>query len=322
LRTLEGKAIVVTGAGRGIGRGLALRLASEGARVVVADFGGAMSSATEQSSAPAEAVAAEIRAAGGEAVAVAEDISKMAGAQAAVSAALDSFGRLDAMICNAGLFAHSNIWETSEQEWDDVVASHLRGHFCCTRAAAPHMMQAGAGRFVYFSSAAALVALPDQAAYNVAKAGVLALTRTSAQALGSHGITVNCILPGGATRMTDAIFGRAGLLSDKIDGEASALSPGAKVAAGGAIRSDMAAGTWRDPANVAPFVAYLCSDRAAGINGHAFAAVGYQVTVVEERTYGRTIRNEGPWNPEDLARRVEAELVPGLALKQYAWPPA
>ena len=244
---LEGKVAVVTGGGRGIGRGVALRLASEGARVVVADFGGAMSRAQEPSSTPAETVAAEIRAAGGEAVAVAEDISIMGGARHAVAAALDSFGRLDAMVCAAGLFAHTPIWEVEEQEWDDVVNSHLRGHFCCTRAAAPHMMQAGAGRFVYFSSAGALVTMPDQPAYGAAKGAILALTRCNALALGPHGVTVNCVLPGGATRMTDAIYGRAGLLSDGIDDAGGQLAPGAVIAAGSAIRSDRAAGTWRDP---------------------------------------------------------------------------
>ena len=140
---LEGKVEVVTGAGRGIGRAIALGLAAEGARVVVADYGGALDARQKGSSEPADEVVAEIEALGGEAVSCAEDVSTMEGGQRVVQAAIDNFGRLDGMVCCAGIMVQKYLWEMDEKDWDDVIAVHLKGHFSCAQAAARVMMPKG-----------------------------------------------------------------------------------------------------------------------------------------------------------------------------------
>ena len=325
MKNLQDKVVVVTGAARGIGRGIAMRAAAEGARVVVADFGGELERRAGNSSAPAEAVVAEIVAGGGEAVACAEDVSTLPGGARIVDCAVSSFGRIDGLVCCAGLFTQALIQDMSEAQWDDVMASHLKGHFSCTRAAAPVMIKQKSGRMIYFSSAAALTSMPHQPSYSAAKAGVLALMRSSAQGLRDHGIRVNCILPGGSTRMTDEVYRYLGLLSDQPgapDATPVTRASGGSVVPGVGLRSELAQGTWRDPANVAPFVTYLLSDRAERINGQAFAVVGHQVTLVHERTYGRTIRSDKPWTFESLAQSFEAELQPYSGMADFQWPPA
>jgi NAD(P)-dependent dehydrogenase (short-subunit alcohol dehydrogenase family) len=198
---------LVTGGGRGIGRGIALLAASEGARVVVADYGGRFDAVAEPSQGPADEVVADIAAAGGEAVACYEDVATMAGAERLVAAALERFGGLDAMVCCAGIAVQKPLWELDEDEWDAVIRVHLKGHFVCTKAALPHLMAQGSGRIVTFSSSAALTAPLEGTSYAAAKAGVLGFTWSAARALQRHGITVNCIMPGGHTRLVDNLSG-------------------------------------------------------------------------------------------------------------------
>jgi NAD(P)-dependent dehydrogenase (short-subunit alcohol dehydrogenase family) len=302
---LDGKVAVVTGAGRGIGRAIALFLATQGSRVVVADYGGAVDARKAGSSQPAEEVVAEITAAGGEAVPSAEDISTLEGGKRVVEAAVDNFGRLDAMVCCAGIMVQKYLWELEEPEWDEVIAVHLKGHFSCAQAAARVMMPQESGRLVFFSSGA-LAGVSSQPSYATAKAGILGFTWSTAAALGPHGITTNCVIPSAATRMSDKTFSDFVPLTDEP---------------GELVRSDLAGGTYRDPANIAPLVAYLLTDVASDINGQVFRAVGYEIARMSDIEYGRTMTNDGPWDLETLFERLPKELGPDLNRKPLPWPP-
>jgi len=319
---LKDKVVIVTGAGRGIGRGIARRVAAEGGRVIVADFGGALDSAAKGAPGVAESAAAGIRADGGEAVACAGNVATGEGAQRLVDAALSSWGRLDGLVCAAGLYVHKSLLDTSEQEWDDVIASHLRGHFLCTQAAARVMTAHKSGSIVHFSSAAAMSTPSWSTAYTTAKSGVLGFSRAVAMDLAPQGVRVNCVMPGASTRMTDKIYDEIGVLTDRLDGGAGTLERGSRILSGVGLSSDKAAGTWRDPENVAPFVCFLLSERAAGVQAQTFAAVGYQVTLVGERGYGTTIRSDGPWNIDALTEQFRARIEPQLRTTEFDWPPA
>jgi NAD(P)-dependent dehydrogenase (short-subunit alcohol dehydrogenase family) len=281
-----------------------LAAAAEGARVVVADYGGAVDRNEAGSSEAADAVVAEIVSAGGEAVAASVDVSTMAGGRAAVDAAVDTFGRLDAMVCSAGITVTKYIWELEEQEWDDVIAVHLKGHFSCAQAAARVMVPQRSGRLIFLSSGA-LNGMPNVTAYATAKAGILGFTWSTANALGRFGITTNCMVPSAATRMSDSIYGNAGKLSDRV---------------GETMRSDQATGTYRDPATVAPFAVFLMSDAGAQINGQVFRVQGYEVGRLGMLRYAPTITNLGPWDVDTLADRVPTELGPDLQPLPMPWP--
>jgi NAD(P)-dependent dehydrogenase (short-subunit alcohol dehydrogenase family) len=302
---LEGKVEVVTGAGRGIGRAVALALAAEGARVVVADYGGALEARLPGSSGPADEVVAEIKAAGGEAVACADDVSTMKGGRRIVEAALESFGRLDGLVCFAGIMVQKYMWEMSEDDWDDVIAVHLKGHFSCAQAAARVMMPQASGRLVFISSGS-YAGIASQPSYSAAKAGILGFTWSCASALYPHGITTNCVVPSAATRMSDKTFSDYIPLSDQP---------------GETVRSDRAAGTYRDPALIAPIIIYLLSDAAGDVNGQVFRAVGFQVDRLADLQYDRSIASDGPWDLGSLFDRLPQELGPDLKREPLPWPP-
>jgi NAD(P)-dependent dehydrogenase (short-subunit alcohol dehydrogenase family) len=303
-RHLEGKSVVVTGGGRGIGRAIALGAADAGARVVVADYGGAVDRNQSGTSEAADAVVAEITAAGGEAVASAADVSTMDGGREIVELAVDTFGQLDAMVCSAGITVLKYLWDIEEQEWDDVIAVHLKGHFSCAKAAARVMVPQRSGSLVFLSSGA-LNGMPNVTAYATAKAGILGFTWSTANALGRFGITTNCMVPSAATRMSDNIYGNAGKLTERF---------------GDNMRSDLAGGTYRDPANVAPFAVYLMSDAAREVNGQIFRVQGYEVGRLGMLRYFPVITNLGPWDVDTLTARIPAELGPDLQPLPMPWP--
>ena len=258
---LKGKSLAITGAGRGIGRSLALSFADEGARVVVSDLGADGEGGGSASQAPADEVVAEIRERGGEAVAVYDDVATSAGGESVVRAAIEHFGRLDGLVCNAGIMAPAKpLWEVTDEEWDTVLRVNLRGHFCPIRAAIPVMQKQRTGRLIYVSSASAIsagvgsVGNAEASPYGASKAGVIGLMWGTATQLYQHGITSNAILPGAASRLIDIRL------------------PDTEQAA--AFRSDNALGTWRDPKHIAPIVAYLLSDSGASVNGQLFGVMG------------------------------------------------
>jgi NAD(P)-dependent dehydrogenase (short-subunit alcohol dehydrogenase family) len=302
--TLEGKSVVITGAGRGIGRATAVAAAAEGAQVVVADYGGALDHRGDGSSTAADEVVAEITAAGGAAVAAAEDVSTMEGGRRIVDAAVDHFGRLDGIVCFAGITVTKYLWELDERDWDDVVGVHLKGHFSCAQAAARVMMPQRSGSLVFIGSGA-MNGTPNMPSYASAKAGILGLTWSTAYALAEYGITTNCVVPSAATRMSDHIYGEAEMLSDQV---------------GETIRSDLATGSYRDPANIAPIVLYLLGDDARDVNGQVFRAQGYEIAHLGGLVWDKVMQHDGPWDVATVAARLPAELGPTLTPRPVPWP--
>ena len=201
---LKGRNAVVTGAGRGIGRAVALALAEEGASVVVNDPGVNVDGSGHDAG-PADQVAGEIRAAGGSAVASYDSVAELAGGESMVRQCVDAFGRIDILVNVAGILRDRMIFNMSEEEWDAVIAVHLKGHFNTIKPASVLMRQQRYGRIVNFSSISGLRGISGQSNYGAAKAGIAGLTRVVARDLGRYGVTCNAIAPGAQTRMTATV---------------------------------------------------------------------------------------------------------------------
>jgi NAD(P)-dependent dehydrogenase (short-subunit alcohol dehydrogenase family) len=292
---LEGKVAAVTGGGSGIGRAVSLGLASAGAAVVVNDYGVSVDG-REPSSAPAQAVVKEIEAGGGRAVASPENIATMAGGRAVVEAALRSFGDLHIVVCCAGILRERMIFNMSEEEWDAVIAVHLKGHFTVMQPATRHMREKKAGRIITFTSTAGLEGSPGQPNYSAAKEGIVGLTRSTALAMAKYGVTVNCISPTADTRMTQR-------LPDERRGQT--LTP---------------------PEAIAPVVAFLASDRAAHITGQVLGVRGNEITLFSHPAPVRRITSRESWTPESVAEVYEQALgqdrLRRLDALRIPWPPS
>ena len=298
---LEGKVAIVTGAGRGIGRGEALLLAREGARVVVNDLGGGPAGGGADES-PADAVAAEIRDAGGEAVANYDSVATMEGGENIVRAALDAFGGLDILVNNAGILRDRMVFNMTEEEWDSVIDVHLKGHFSTTKHAGLVFRQQRSGRIVNTSSESGLGNM-GQANYAAAKEGIVGMTRTCALDLGRYGATVNAIRPRAGTRLT---------LSPEME-EARARRQAARAARGEGDAAPAASPVDAlDPDLVAPLVVYLCTDAAADVNGRDFLVGGDEISLMSLPARERTIQREGGWTLDALERVFPRTLGAGL----------
>ncbi|MER5813063.1 SDR family oxidoreductase [Streptomyces sp. NPDC002033] len=271
---LAGKVVAVTGAGRGIGRAVALAAAAEGARVVVNDYGVGIEGG-EPTSEIAEAVVKEITAAGGQAVAVADDISTMAGGQRVIDTALAEYGRIDGVVCVAGILRERMLFNMSEAEWDPVVATHLKGTFTLFRAASAVMRKQGTGTLIGFTSGNHQGSVA-QANYSAAKGGIISLVRSAALGLHKYGVTANAVAPVARTRM-----------SANVPMELKEIG---------------------EPEDVAALVTYLLSDRARGegITGQVYTIAGPKIAVWAQPRELRAAYADGAWTPEKIA-----DFLPG-----------
>jgi NAD(P)-dependent dehydrogenase (short-subunit alcohol dehydrogenase family) len=271
---LAGKVVAVTGAGRGIGRAVARAAAAEGAKVVVNDYGVSVDGASPTSEV-AQAVVKEIEAAGGEAVAVADDISTMAGGQRVVDVALASYGRLDGVVCVAGILRERMLFNMTEEEWDPVLATHLKGTFTVFRAASAVMRRQRSGTLIGFTSGNHQGSV-SQANYSAAKGGIISLVRSAALGLHKYGVTANAVAPVARTRM-----------SANVPMELTEIG---------------------EPEDVAALVVYLLSDGAAalGITGQVYTVAGPKLAVWAQPRELRSAFAAGGWTPEKIA-----ELLPG-----------
>ena len=291
---LEGKVALVTGAGRGIGRGIALLLAREGAAVVVNDLGTALSGEGRDESV-AQQVVREIEAFGGRAVANTESVADYGAAGRMVEQAVAVFGRLDVVVNAAGILRDRMIFNMTPEEWQAVLDVHLKGTFNVCKWASVRFREQRSGRIINLSSTSAFGA-PGQPNYAAAKAGIIGLTLSCANALARYNVTANAILPSGWTRMIDSIPAvRERTLVEH-----------------GKLPSELAAGTERDPAHVAPLVTFLASDLAQDVTGYLFGAFGYNIAVVSQPKVIKTLRGDHRWSVEELC-----EIVPKVFAQEF-----
>ena len=312
---LEGKVAIVTGAGRGIGRGEALLLAEEGARVVVNDLGGSEAGEGADSR-PADEVVAEIVAAGGEAVANYDSVATMEGGERIVQTALDSFGRLDILINNAGILRDRMVFNMSEAEWDSVIAVHLKGHFTTTKHASIVFRQQRSGRIVNTGSESGLGNM-GQANYAAAKEGIVGLTRTLALDLGRYGVTANAIRPRAGTRLTLSPELREAMQRARASRRGDDDSDSGETGAEQAVSQIDALA----PEMVAPLVVYLCTDSAANVNGRDFVVGGDEVSLMTMPTKEASIHQEGGWDLASLERVFPRVIGANLTNPAPAQPP-
>ena len=301
---LKDKVAVITGAGRGIGRGVAKLMAEEGAKVVVADLGVNVDGSGQDDS-PAAQVVREIQDTGGTAVACYENVALMEGGERIVQSAIDNFGKLDIVVTPAGILRDRMVFNMTEQEWDDVIAVHMKGTFTVVKHASILFRQQRSGRIVTFSSTSGLIGNSGQANYGAAKDGIAGFTRVVARDLGRYGVTANAISPAADTRMTGTVS------------EESRAIRAQRGIAGAGVRSEMR----RDPEDIAPFVTWLASDEAGHVNGHVFHVAGGMVGLMNDPEPVKTIHKEGRWDVEEIIRLFPQTLGVELINPAPAQPP-
>ncbi|HTF35216.1 MAG TPA: SDR family oxidoreductase [Myxococcota bacterium] len=296
----DGRIVIITGAGRGIGRGYALAFARQGAKVIVNDLGGGVDG-TGSTLTPAQSVVEEIRKSGGQAVANGDDVSDWEGAQRLIRSAIETFGGLDVLVNNAGILRDRMLFNMSAEEWDAVIRVHLRGTFCPTRHAAAYWRdRAKSGRpnqarVINTTSVSGLYGNAGQSNYGAAKAGIAAFTLIAAKELERFGATVNAISPGALTRMTEN------------------LRPGA---------SDVPAQGFdpRSPDNIAPIAVWLGSMESSQVTGRVFEVAGGRLCLSEGWTRGPEIERNARWDPAELGPIVGSLLEKARAAEPMSRP--
>jgi NAD(P)-dependent dehydrogenase (short-subunit alcohol dehydrogenase family) len=265
---LDDKVIAVTGAGRGIGRAVAMACAAEGAAVIVNDYGVSVDG-NEPTSEVAESVVKEIENAGGRAAANAQSVTKMDGGASIVQQGIDAFGRIDGVVCVAGILRERMLFNMSEDEWDPVIETHLKGTFTVFRAAAQVFRTQKSGTMIGFTSGA-FAASVAQANYSAAKGGIVSLVRSAAAGMNKYGVTANCIAPVAKSRMSGQVpFG---------------LEMG-------------------EPEDVAPMVCYLLSDKARDVTGQVYTVNAGRIAVWNQPIEVREMRKDGRWTVDEIAAR-------------------
>jgi len=285
---LKGKVAIVTGAGGGIGRGEALALASEGAKVVVNDLGGAVDGSGASKSS-ADEVVEQIKKAGGEAAANYDSVATAEGGENIVKTAVDAFGKLDILVNNAGILRDRMVFNMSDEEWDIVMKVHLYGHFYTTRNACILFRQQRSGRIINTSSVAGLGVTVGQPNYGAAKEGIIGLTRQVAVAMGRYGVTCNAIRPNAGTRLT---------LSDEM----RRVFPPAAIEALEQMR----------PEDIAPLVVWLASDDAANVNGRTFFVQSGLIALYSEPVQEKSIDKVGGFTIDEVFELMPAKVTAGL----------
>ncbi|MGE0232705.1 MAG: SDR family NAD(P)-dependent oxidoreductase [Flavobacteriaceae bacterium] len=275
---LKGRVALVTGAGRGIGRSVAMALAAEGAKVVVNDIGAALWGSESEDN-PASEVVSAIEAAGGEAIANGDSVANWESASRIVAAAKDAFGKLDIVVNNAGIIRDAIVHKMLPEDFDAVIDVHLRGSFYVSRAAAPLFREQNSGCYIHMTSNAGLIGNVGQANYMAAKLGIAGLSRSLAMDLARYNVRSNCIAPFARTRMTESV--------PASPDEAAARA--AKIAG------------WK-PESVGVLAATLAGDACSGITGQIFGARGNEVFVFSQPRPVRSVHRDGGWTPEGLGK--------------------
>ncbi len=300
---LSGKVVVVTGAGGGVGRGIALELAREGASVVVNDLGGSVTGSGSDLS-PAQKVVEEIQAAGGQAVASGDSVSEFEAGKKIIDTALDAFGRIDGVVNNAGILRDTIFHKMSEQDFDDVVRVHLKGSFNVARHAAPHFKEQGSGAFVHMTSTSGLIGNFGQANYCSAKMGVVGLSKAIALDMSRFKVRSNCIAPFAFTRMVGSIP------TDTPEQQA-------RMKVIERLKAE----------KIAPFVAALMSDAAEDVTGQIFGVRNNEIYLFTQPRPFRTAHTDEPgWTPQTVVERVLPMFRPSMykldrSMDVFTWDP-
>jgi len=280
-KAMQGKVVLVTGAGRGVGRGIALDMARAGAAVVVNDLGVALSGASETGLSPAQEVVAEIEAMGGQAIADGHSVADWDGAQAMVQSALDTFGRIDAVVNNAGNLRDVLFHRMSQDEFDSVIAVHLKGTFNVSRAAAPHFKEQGSGAYVHMTSTSGLIGNLGQANYTAAKLGIAGLSKAIAIDMQRFGVRSNAVAPFAWTRMVSSIPDETPEQKKRVEGLKKLVAE-----------------------KIAPFVVALTSDAGSEVTGQIFGVRNNEIYLFSQPRPIRTAHTSDGWTPETVAERV------------------